>query len=271
MRDHTSCSQVITFAGCQMQFYFSYIEGIKIPPSISLLSGTSVHAGADYNFTEKLKTGNDEPLSVLQDVVAEAYEKESEDGFFVSNEEKASASNLYHEGKDKAVKLIEPLRNDFAPTIQPILVEERFEIQVNDMPIIVGYPDLYGKDVETGAVKLVDIKTSASKWRKGKEESEIQPTVYPQMLKAHGYEVPEEFSFELLIKTKEPRHETITTKRNDDDFWALVKRMQAMERQIENGDFLPAEPGHWRCSEKWCGYWYMCPYVPNYKKNKQRK
>jgi len=30
---------------------------------------------------------------------------------------------------------------------------------------------------------------------------------------------------------------------------------------INAGIFLPAAPGSWACSERFCGYWHSCPYV----------
>ena len=33
-----------------------------------------------------------------------------------------------------------------------------------------------------------------------------------------------------------------------------------MAEVIEKGAFLPADPGSWRCSEKFCEYWDDCPF-----------
>ena len=266
MTNHRSASQFNMFFGCGQQYAFRYEEGIIIPPSVAALSGLSVHGAAQYNFDQKIESGVDEPLSVLQDVAAETYEKKSEDGFFVADDDKSAAEIIYNEGKDEAVKLVQPLRNDFAPTFQPKFVEQKFEIEVDGLPPILGFVDLYGNDVETGKPKLIDIKTSKTKWSQAKADAEIQPTLYQTMVRSHGWDVPSEFNFEVLVKTKEPRHETVTTTRNEDDFWALIKRFRVMEEQIQAGNFLPAEPGHWRCSPKWCGYYWMCPYIPDHKK-----
>lgn len=266
MPNHLSATQFGMFFGCGQQYYYRYIEGLIIPPSIALLSGTSVHAASEHNFRQKIESGIDEPLSVLQDVAAETYEKQSEDGFFISEDEKSSAEIEYNKGKDEAVRLVQPLRNDFAPTFQPKFVEQRFEIEVDGLPPILGFVDLYGTDVATGKPKLADIKTSKSKWSQAKADAEIQPTLYQAMVKSHGWETPPEFNFEVLVKTKEPRHETFTTTRDADDFWTLIKRFRVMDSQIKAGNFLPAEPGHWRCSPKYCGYWWRCPYIPENKK-----
>jgi len=266
MPNYLSASQHSMFFGCGQQYYFRYIEGLIIPPSIAALSGTSLHAAAEHNFSQKIESGTDEPLSVLKDVAAETYEKKSEDGFFISEDEKSAADRLYNEGKDEAVKLVEPLRNDVAPKIQPKFVEQKFEIQVDDLPPILGYVDLYGTNIETGKPILADIKTSKSKWSQSKADNEIQPTLYQAMTKSHGWDTPDEFTFEVLVKTKDPKHETITTVRTPDDFWSLIRRFRVMDSQIKAGNFLPAEPGHWRCSPKWCGYWWRCPYIPEHKK-----
>jgi hypothetical protein len=264
--NHLSDSQLNTFFGCGQQYYYRYIEGLIIPPSVALLSGKSVHSAADYNFSQKIESGVDEPLSVLQDVAAETYYKESEDGFFVSEDEKSSAEKIYNKGKDEAVKLVQPLHEKVAPKIQPKFVEKRFEIKIDGLPPILGFVDLYGTNLETGKPILADIKTAKTKWSQSKADIATQPALYQAMTTAHGWETPDEFTFEVLVKSKEPYHETVTTTRTPDDFWALIKRFRIMDDQIKHGNFLPAEPGHWRCSPKWCGYWWKCPYIPEHKK-----
>lgn len=40
--------------------------------------------------------------------------------------------------------------------------------------------------------------------------------------------------------------------------WTLSEIVLAIEDACEKGRFMPAPPGEWLCSPKWCGYWDVC-------------
>jgi len=47
----------------------------------------------------------------------------------------------------------------------------------------------------------------------------------------------------------------------EQDRVALLHRINAMIAGVKAGTFLPAAPGVWACSPKFCGYWHTCPFV----------
>jgi hypothetical protein len=262
MIDHLSISQLDTYSRCGEVYRRRYVEGEIIPPGLPARIGSGVHKGAEINFKAKIETGQDEPLDVIQDAAAEAYHRELGKGVFFSPEEAPGAKRAMAEGKDTVVSLATLFRNGLAPLIQPRLVEEKVVIDLPgvDLPVVTIL-DCYTKD---GALR--DLKTSGKKWTDERAHSSHQPTAYREAVKAATGEYPESICFDVLVSGKTPALQTISTFRTEDDLAVLIRKFQTMMAGINAGIFPPAEPGSWMCSQKWCGYWYSCPFIPAHRK-----
>lgn len=259
--DHISPTQYDMFTRCAEQWRRRYAEGEIIPPGIAAVTGSGFHAAAELNFTEKMITGEDQPKSVLQDVAATAYRKRlDEQGVFIPHQERPSAEKDLGKGLDDAVRLVDPLL-EFAPPIQPALVEHRSELILDGLPPIIGFIDLY-----TTERRLSDLKTAAKKWPQQKADTATQPTVYREMIKREFGEAPAIQTIDCFVKTKTPKYETVETIRKDEDLEVLANKMRLMMRMITAGIFPPADPGSWVCSPRFCGFWYSCPHIANHRK-----
>ena len=69
--------------------------------------------------------------------------------------------------------------------------------------------------------------------------------------------LPPSLMLDVLVKTKTPKRATVMTTPNGDHS-ALLQRIERAAAVIEAGAFLPAQPGHWKCSEKFCEFYDDC-------------
>jgi hypothetical protein len=259
---HRSPSQLAMYLRCGEAYRRRYIEGEIIPPGVALLRGSAVHKGAEVNFRQKIKTYEDLPPSVIQEAAATAFDERASGEVMLSTEETSiGLRKVLGDAKDSTVRLADLYAVRVAPTIQPLLVEERVEIPIPDHPTLVGIIDVVSDTEE-----VVDLKTS--KRRKPENEVEIddQLTWYDLAYRYHVGRAPKSVGLEVLIDKKVPDVQSVRTQRTKADHDTLIHKLNAMEAGIKVGVFLPAAPGSWACSERFCGYWNTCPFV-----NSQRR
>ena len=77
--------------------------------------------------------------------------------------------------------------------------------------------------------------------------------------------------FDVLVGTKTPGLQSLSTRRDEQDTAILVRKFQIMCASLNAGIFPPAQPDHWCCSPKFCGYWYTCPHIPAHRKTLLKK
>ena len=263
MIKHLSVSQLGMFQRCNLQYRRRYLEGETIPPGIAAHVGSGVHKAAEINFKSKMQTGEDMHLDAVQDAAAEAYDKALSEGVFFAPDEVPGAKIAMAQGKDDAVSLATLFRNQLAPTITPALVEHRVTLVIPG----VALPFVAILDCYTAEKKLRDLKTSGRKWADDKAHTSPQPTVYREAVKETTGEYPEELLFDVLVNNNAPVLQTIPTSRTEEDLQILTRKFQTMISAIRAGIFMPAEPGSWVCSPKWCGYWHTCEAIPAHRKN----
>ncbi len=258
MIEHLSITQIDMFFRCGESYRRRYVEGEREPPGIAFHIGGSVHRAAEHNYRQKIMTGVDLPAEELQAVAADAYDKNLRDkGLFLELEEVSSAPKIMGDGKDTTVDLTGLLRAEVTPLIQPALVEERILLDVPELPVpLLGIVDCY-----TDGGRLSDLKTAAKKWGQDKADSELQPTLYRELIKAHTGEYPTLITYDVLTKTKTPAYQMLVTERDDGDWKVLLRKARMMLRMVEAGAFPPAEPGSWKCAPRYCGYWASCPLI----------
>jgi hypothetical protein len=144
-----------------------------------------------------------------------------------------------------------------APEIQPVLVEEQIVIEV---PAI-RTPLLGILDVSTEDGLVLDIKTAARAKTQQDVDESMQLSMYHLAYTARTGQPPAGVGLEVLVDTKTPKRQRLVSTRSERDLGVLAQRVNAMVAGVEAGVFLPAAPGSWACSPKFCGFWATCPYV----------
>lgn len=259
MIHHISPTMLSLFCRCQEAFRRRYIEGDIIPPGVAACIGTGLHKAAETNNRQKISSGVDLPADDLKDAARDGYARALSNGVFLAEEEKPEASRVLGAGADTAVSLAGTYAEKVAPSIRPVMVEEKLEADVPGWDV----PLLGILDVDDTEGVTHDLKSAAKKWAAGKAEGELQPTIYTYLKRANGFR---DAGFQFDVLTHRGDYQPIGLCPRIEDMGPIVTRGNALLAAVQRGDFLPAEPGHWLCSPRWCGYWYSCPHIPEYRK-----
>ena len=112
---------------------------------------------------------------------------------------------------------------------------------VLNKPLIGEFDTVVRKD---GKKVIVDWKTSASRWLKGKPHRAMQSTVYLYASNVSQNAGPRsDFRYEVLVKNKVPVFEQHTTKRNQDQMNRMVEKVKLAESMIASEHFVPNDEG----------------------------
>jgi len=258
-----SYSSLNAWSLCPERWRRAYLEGERIPPGIAAHRGKGVHKSAEYNFKQKITSGRDEPLDVLQDVARDSFMDSARRGTFVPPAEQSSFKNDIAAALDIAVKVMtKNFREIVAPSVQPALVEKKITLDLPQLPL----PFTCILDVYTTDQWWLDIKTSTNKWPESKGQTDLQATVNWALLKAFLGEEPKRMSYEIFTPKV---HQPLGVTRGMADVHALIQRSQSMLACIKAGTFIPCDPNAWVCSPRWCGYFWTCKYIPITQRNRR--
>jgi len=243
--DHLSVSQVNTFSRCELQWFFRYVEGLKIVPNSALIRGKAVHEGLSEIYTCMKVQEQYIPERIIDLVVD--YVTHADDNEEVNWDKPKDTI------KDVSVKLVNTyIQEKYPESISPSEienVEEKIEHNLftdeGDEVPIVGYPDLI-----LGS-RIIDFKTSSRKPREIDTQYKFQTAFYTTVTNKKVIEL------QYLITKKEPEIITLFTKA--DKTIKAISRMVFMNTfkkvrsSIRSGNFLPTGIFHpWAC--KYCAY-----------------
>jgi hypothetical protein len=235
---------------CGMQYFWRYIEGIRIPPGISMAIGTATDVSVTTDLTFKKNTGKLRIEDELKDIARDALNGTWTKGVrLVGDELKESQKKLKGEAVDDAVALSVLHHKEIAPTIEPVDLQRFWRLELENYPY-----DLAGRfDIEERD-RLRDTKTTAKSPTWDEAHKSDQLTIYALAHKVTKGTVPTKLSLDYLIRTKVPKQVVLETQRTEEDFQAIFRLYEKSLKIIEAGAFMPSRDGWW-CSDKWCGYW----------------
>ncbi len=257
-KPYMSQTRLEMYARCGQQYYYRYVAGLVSPPGIAMVKGTATHAAANVNFSQKINTAVDLPISEMQEVAAASFENELGSGVLLTGDERSRGQKIVlGEAKDQVVALAEAYGEQIAPVYQPVAVEQEFRIELPGSHDLLGFIDL----VDENRV-VVDLKTSGKKKSQAEVDTSIQLTAYAAG-HAHLFGEPcSEVRLDTLVQTtKGVQRQVLKSHRDAGDFEALAARINAMEEAIAAEIYHPAPSNVWWCSERHCGYHDRCPFV----------
>lgn len=263
-KPHLSPSSIDMFLRCGEQFRRRDILKESIPPGIAMLKGRAVHKAAEVNNRQKIESGVDLPESDLVDAATTEFDTAIKaDGLGLSVEENAiGATKVVGQAKDASVSLTRVYRRLVAPAISPVLVEEFVRVE-----LATASHDLLGKlDVVDAQGRVRDLKTSGRKKSQADVDESDQLTYYDMAVEKLTGKPSAGVVMDVLVETKVPDVQMLTSFRTARDREVYLSKLNAVLGGIKAGIFLPATPGHWVCTQKFCGYWNTCPFV-----NSERK
>lgn len=259
-KPHVSPSQLEMLSRCGEQYRRRYIEREIIPPGIAMLKGTGLHAGAAANMRQKIDTHVDLPAAEVADIAVAALESElSRSGCSFSEDEvSAGADKVLGQAKDATALLASAHVRLQAPEYQPLVVERRFRIVLpSSSHDIVGVVDMI-----PDTLRAVDFKTSRRRKSQADVNESVQLTTYAAAAVALTGQPAVGVRLDTLVHNSSGvSRQTLDADRGTDHYRSLAARASTAIAAVQSGVFVPASPGAWWCSQRWCGYWSSCPYV----------
>lgn len=242
------------FLRCPQQYYYRYVEGLKIPPSSSMAQGLSYHGTEEYNFQQKIESHEDIKSDTLKEYYAEYLDTKLNEGVEWNEEEKSTGiEKVKGELMDEGVKLVDVAARDLNPKINPIKVEEAFTFEIKteekDPIEITGRIDLISKD-ERGQ-RVHEFKTTARTPSEISFDHQLQGIVYSMATET------KDIQYDYAVKNKTPKIVSLSKQVDATDIEGFVTLTHKVDHAIRAGAFYPNR-GSMLCSRKWCGYWEKC-------------
>lgn len=237
-RPHWSYSAISQYMACPLQFFFERVVGLsRATVSSSLVLGSAVHhALAEYHRTVL----HDEPTKTeaLHRAFIEAWEQ---------RETEARVTYRGGDSRDQCLALGIALIEVYLQQPPP---EHIIGIE---QEIIAPVHTSQGEILETPLVAVADLltednkeltvhefKTSGRTYSELEVETSLQPTCYVNAVQER-YGHPPRVEYTVLVKTKVPKVQRLTTVRTDEDLGRLGDVIQTVERAVQSGIFYPVE------------------------------
>ncbi|MBP6965782.1 MAG: PD-(D/E)XK nuclease family protein [Armatimonadetes bacterium] len=244
-----SVSQVQGYLFCSLKYRFQYVD--RIPPAwrpAALAFGASVHSAAEWFHRERLAGRSPTPQAAAEVFAADWYAANLAPLVFPERESEAVLA-------EKGRELIRLYAEGLDGTPPPLLVEDRFEIDLADPETgelldrrLRGVIDLVEADGT-----LVELKTAARTFDTGSLERHLQLSTYALVRLLQTGAVPP-LRIDALLKTKVPRVDRLPAARSISDLSWTVRLLASVAAAIQAGHFFP-NPSY-RCAE--CEYFAQC-------------
>jgi CRISPR/Cas system-associated exonuclease Cas4 (RecB family) len=246
-KKHLSISQINTYLRCPLQYYFRYIQGIIIPPKAALVLGGVIHKTLEYNYKQKVKSCQDLKVKEILEYFDWTFkEREKEVEWKQENEKKEKF-------KEQGMKLLEKYQNEIAPKIQPLVVEQKHEIQLEGLNrTFLAFLDL----IDIHQV-IIDHKTSARTPSIISPDHNLQLIAYSMTYRAENEKQESKSRVHYLIKTQEPKIIALEKKVSNQEIQRFLKIISSVARAIEEENFYP-NPHNFMCTAIGCGFWEIC-------------
>lgn len=259
-KPYFSVSQLEMLSRCGEQYRRRYIEGDIRPPGIAAAVGRGVDDSVNQNLIHKVEHGALLDAVEVKDLARDAFSRAWREGVLLTSEERSEGlDKVKGRGVDKTVRLASFHHFDFADKIDPIStghVQRRWRIALE------GFPrDLVGVIDVQERMRVRDTKTASKAPPKNAAHVSLQGTAYLLVAKVIDGEDGTEFSLDYLVDGKFPKSLQLKSTRSRRDFQMLLDRVEAAVVAIDAGVLIPASPGDWICSKRWCGYWDSCRYA----------
>jgi len=232
---HLSYSRINRYLTCPWQYKLYYVEGLRPElPAASLFFGKAIHKALAAFFQE-----NDNAITVFQD----EWERLKDKPLRYAHRE--SWESLHERGSGLLAKfLMEELRKLSCVEAS----EKPFELAISNLDVpFVGVIDLMAR--LEGVQTVIDFKTASTSY----QEHEVRLS---DQLSAYQLAQPQapQLALCVLVKTKEPRIEWYTARRESQQLQEFLAKAEIVGRHVEENLFYK-RPGKW-CA--WCEYLPIC-------------
>jgi len=253
-----SQSSLLMYIRCGEQYRRRFIENDIRPPGVRMLRGTGIHAGAQFNFRQKRESHEDLASKKIIDYSIAIYDaRYNNEGVTLAPEEKTIGRNkVVGQERDRVWRLAELQALRFAPTIQPVSVEQTIEAEFPSL----GFKVRGTLDLKDETEIITDIKSSVKSRTKGDVHKDFQLTNYFALDYILNKKFAKGCRLAVLVDKKKPDIQILDSVRAEDDLDTWVRTIKEIDKAIRAGVFPPANKVDWWCSPRWCGYWFDCQY-----------
>lgn len=231
----------------------------KLPTSIGAIIGTAVHAGAAHVLGEKAVTGRLPYRTRAIEFSREALAEGTKSGEVQFDAPSGPTQNL-RDAVDQTTRMTGVYCDVTAPTINPVIVEERFEADVGNGIVLSGQPDLICREPN----RVRDIKTGQ------RMPASFAPQLggYSLLARSHGYPIESAaIDYVKRVSPSKPQPAPVTTEaaiaHAETAATNIIRQIKSDIRTFRSGDpvlrILPgdpwsfmANPSSMLCSAKWC-------------------
>lgn len=264
-KDWISTSALSTLMGCGINFYNRYVLRLPEPSTIRRSVGVAAHKGRERNLTQKVDSKVDCPLDEVTDATRDAVEREFDMNEVQVEKEFDGLSKLDAKGLaiDIGTEIATLDRTIFHPQISPTSVEKSYAVEYSGLSrTIVGKIDV-NEDID-GLSVISDFKSGGKAYGQARVDSSMQISTYGLLKLATTGKLVDEYRIHNVTKGKTAAKTNFyTTTRTLPDLQQQLDRFAAWLKIADAGDFAPADPTSWKCSEDYCGYWRICKFGGN--------
>jgi hypothetical protein len=192
------------WAACPKQWKLKYVDGHREPTNINLLFGTAIHETIQswldllYNHGPKkalIVDLADDFKERLLKIFKEAVITDETTGKKTFPCDEATLREFYLDGVE-ILDHVKKYRENYFPTRHYELVgcEIGLEIQLTEGVKFVGYIDLVIRHKPTGAIQIIDFKTSTRGWydREKKDPKKLNQILLYKKFYSEQFNIPEE-------------------------------------------------------------------------------
>ena len=255
-------SSLFAIETCGEYYRRRYLEKQDYRHNYLALCGSASHKGRESNFTQKMLTHTDAPVSDVTDACRDYVVKTFADGEVVPDKDHAGLSKaaLRSETIDRSVRLTGADYDFFQTRIQPLETEINIEVDIpNHEFSIAGVLDLVDDQYA-----LRDYKTKKATPGQSVADGSEQLTLYDLLFRAYFKREPSMITMDCVVDLKRgPKAVSLETTRTAQDHQAILNRMAAAANAIEKGVFIPCTQDFWKCNPNYCEFFNDCRYVIN--------
>lgn len=224
---------------------------------VGAIVGSGVHAGISHALTQKQQTGRiGSDKDADECAIYEMRRRSEQEGCRWD-----AITRNPNTAEKQVLRMGAQWRQDLAPQITPVLVEQRLEVEAAPGVILSGQLDALAQEQDA----IRDTKTGSVQRSHG-----AQYGAYSMLFRGHGHEVHhlyEDFIQRVDIRKPQPEVETsaIPITVAEQEAYATIQRMVAtieeFRRRLRGESFGPPEmafaanPNSVLCSEKFCRAW----------------
>jgi len=254
-----SPSRILSYLRCGESYRRRFLDNEIIPPSIALHKGKATHKGIEKNNVYKKETKEDMKLKEVLEIISNEYDQNiKKEGLLLNKEEETIGKDkIVGEGKDTIISLGRLYREEVAPDIMPLYVEEKVIIQTSQQVELVSVLDLCDDKKN-----IIDFKTSNRKKNESEISSDLQLSFQALTFRSLTKENPNSVNFCVLIEKKQPEVQNLKGTRTEVEYKILLNYINIYLKGIRNGVFMPPNPTiTYYCNPKWCGYFNTCDFT----------